>query len=281
VRGVSRAVSRARFRNDDGRKRRLRKAKKKIRGLFAGREPSQKARRRFERRACDDRARGGEAPRASTCARTFHGVGSSAARARGRGGGRDGGRAPRGEARDARLRGAGDAARAGGHHAFNELGFFRERACVSSRGARRRKERRAGTRTRHEAGPSRGDETRAWRRASKCSSRGERLRDIAAAFAGIEGAFLKTWADFYDCGAFENLSRLFVFQTGYKGVVRYFFRARCRVPERSTASFSFLRHTQSTFRRRRAPRSRTTLKTNDGHTRATKLLLFVTYRTHL
>ena len=167
MRGVSRAVSRARFRNDDGRKRRLRKAKKKIRGLFAGREPSQKARRRFERRACDDRARGGEAPRASTCARTFHGVGSSAARARGRGGGRDGGRAPRGEARDARLRGAGDAARAGGHHAFNELGFFRERACVSSRGARRRKERRAGTRTRHEAGPSRGDETRAWRRASK------------------------------------------------------------------------------------------------------------------
>lgn len=197
MRGVSRAVSRARFRNDDGRKRRLRKAKKKIRGLFAPcREPSQKARRRFERRACDDRARGGEAPRASTCARTFHGVGSSAARARGRGGGRDGGRAPRGEARDARLRGAGDAARAGGHHAFNELGFFRERACVSSRGARRRKERRAGTRTRHEAGPSRGDETRAWRRASKCSSRGERLRDIAAAFAGIEGAFLKTWAGF-------------------------------------------------------------------------------------
>ena len=152
MRGVSRAVSRARFRNDDGRKRRLRKAKKKIRGLFAGREPSQKARRRFERRACDDRARGGEAPRASTCARTFHGVGSSAAGARGRGGGRDGGRAPRGEARDARLRGAGDAARAGGHHAFNELGFFRERACVSSRGARRRKERRAGTRTRHRSG---------------------------------------------------------------------------------------------------------------------------------
>ena len=185
MRGVSRAVSRARFRNDDGRKRRLRKAKKKIRGLFAGREPSQKARRRFERRACDDRARGGEAPRASLFARTFHGVGSSAARARGRGGGRDGGRAPRGEARDARLRGAGDA-RAGGHHAFNELGFFRERACVSSRGARRRKERRAGTRTRHEAGPSRGDETRAWRRASKCPSRGERLRDIAAAFAGID-----------------------------------------------------------------------------------------------
>ena len=31
MRGVSRAVSRARFRNDDGRKRRLRKAKKKIR----------------------------------------------------------------------------------------------------------------------------------------------------------------------------------------------------------------------------------------------------------
>ena len=44
---------------------------------------------------------------------------------------------------------------------------FFERVCVSSRGARRRKERRAGTRTRQEAGPSRGDETRAWRRASK------------------------------------------------------------------------------------------------------------------
>ena len=44
---------------------------------------------------------------------------------------------------------------------------FFERVCVSSRGARRWKERRAGTRTRQEAGPSRGDETRAWRRASK------------------------------------------------------------------------------------------------------------------
>ena len=126
---------------------------------------NRRARRRFEKglRRSSEGRRGG---RASLSARTFHGVGSSPARARGRGGGRDGGRAPRGEARDARLRGAGDAARAGGRHAFNELGFF-ERVCVSSRGARRRKERRAGTRTRHEAGPSRGDETRAWRRASK------------------------------------------------------------------------------------------------------------------
>ena len=126
---------------------------------------NRRARRRFEKglRRSSEGRRGG---RASLSARTFHGVGSSPARARGRSGWRDGGRAPRGEARDARLRGAGDAARAGGQHAFNELGFF-ERVCVSSRGARRRKERRAGTRTRHEAGPSRGDETRAWRRASK------------------------------------------------------------------------------------------------------------------
>jgi hypothetical protein len=196
VRGVSRAVSRARFRNDDGRKRRLRKAKKKIRDCL----PVSNRRKRLGgglKEGLAEIERGAaRRVRASLSKRTFHGVGSSAARARGRGGGRDGGRAPRGEARDARLRGAGDA-RAGGHHAFNELGFFRERACVSSRGARRRKERRAGTRTRHEAGPSRGDETRAWRRASKCPSRGERARDIAAAFAGIEGAFLKTWADFY------------------------------------------------------------------------------------
>ena len=117
------------------------------------------------KRACGDRARGGEAGEPPS-PRVPSTVLDRARRARGRGGGRDGGRAPRGEARDARLRGAGDAARAGGQHAFNELGFF-ERVCVSSRGARRRKERRAGTRTRQEAGPSRGDETRAWRRASK------------------------------------------------------------------------------------------------------------------
>lgn len=94
---------------------------------------NRRARRRFEKglRRSSEGRRGG---RASVSARTFHGVGSSAARARGRGGGRDGGRAPRGEARDARLRGAGDAARAGGHHAFNELGFFRAGVRVESRG---------------------------------------------------------------------------------------------------------------------------------------------------
>lgn len=94
---------------------------------------NRRARRRFEKglRRSSEGRRGG---RASVSARTFHGVGSSPAGARGRGGGRDGGRAPRGEARDARLRGAGDAARAGGHHAFNELGFFRAGVRVESRG---------------------------------------------------------------------------------------------------------------------------------------------------
>ena len=118
------------------------------------------------KRACGDRARGGEAGEPPS-PRVPSTVLDRARRARvGAAAGATAVARARGEARDARLRGAGDAARAGGQHAFNELGFF-ERVCVSSRGARRRKERRAGTRTRHEAGPSRGDETRAWRRASK------------------------------------------------------------------------------------------------------------------
>ena len=156
------------------------------------REPSREG-RRFERRACGDRARAArrrEPPLRAYLPRCWIERGARAwARRRAR-------RRSRASRRGAhaRLRGAGDAARAGGHHAFNELGFFRERACVSSRGARRRKERRAGTRTRHEAGPSRGDETRAWRRASKCPSRGERLARYRRRFRWDRcgGAFLKT-----------------------------------------------------------------------------------------
>ena len=141
------------------------------------------------KRACGDRARGGEAGEPPS-PRVPSTVLDRARRARGRSGWRDGGRAPRGEARDARLRGAGDAARAGGHHAFNELGFFRAGVRVESRGETTERASRGYTNaTRSGSFPRRRDAGVEARVEVACGGTGCEISPPLALRSGAESAF--------------------------------------------------------------------------------------------